>query len=359
LLLPALACIALLPLTAAAQEAQVRVRVSAQEQVWVGQGVTLKVDLLAPGYFASAANFDLPDPQGVLLMPPAGHPLVSTEIIDGTQYSVQAHEVRAWPMRAGELTIPAFSIRFSFKREPLDTDVVPVKLSTSAIPLTVAEPAGADGLGSIISARQLEVKETWSPEPGTEPIKAGAAFTRVITFTAPDVPGMVFPPFPAGKIDGLGLYAKRQLLDQNERGTLVGKRRDEITYVAKRPGQFTIPAVQYTWFDLDTQQLRTEALPARTLNVIANPQMASANNAGMGDTSRYRWTEWLYALRIWSQSRENIAMLGFLMFVLLATLLPASRRRLGRCLRSTLARLHAVHLQPLNPTGKGGRRQRT
>jgi hypothetical protein len=340
-----------------AQEAHVRLHLSTEGPVWVGQGVRLTVDLLAPGYFASAVSFDLPDPRGVLLLPPAGRPLVSTEVIGSTHYAVQEHEVRAWPMRAGEQSIPAFNIRFTFKRNPLDTDTVPVTLTTNAVPLTVKQPPGAEHAGSIISASNLQVTESWSPEPGAEPVKAGAAFVRVVTFTAPDVPGMVFPPFPTGQIDGLGIYSKRRLLDQDERGTLLGKRRDEITYVAKRPGQFTIPAAQYTWFDLDTQQLRSAALPARTLHVIANPEMASADTAGMAGTNGDTWSRWLNALGGQAGYRGIVAMLGAVVFVLVL-LLPASRRRVCRTLRAAIAPLRAVHLQPLNPTEKASHRDR-
>ena len=335
--------------TASAQDAKVRVRLSSQEPAWVGQGVILQIDLLAPGYFASAASLDLPDPEGILLMPPAGSPLVGTETIDGVQYTLQQHEVRAWPMRAGAQTIPAFTVRFAFKRNPLDTDAVPVTLTTDAVPLSVKQHPGTEGMGSVISARELAVTEAWSPLPGADPVKAGAAFTRTVTFTAPEVPGMVFPPFPAATIDGLGIYTKRRLLDENERGSLVGKRQDEITYVAKRPGQFTIPAAQYFWFDLDTQQLRTETLPARTLTVIANPQMASAGGVDNSDMSEDSLFRRLLTLRYWASSWQHVTLLGAGLLAWLLLLLPASRRRLSRGLRWLIAPLRAVHLQPLNP----------
>jgi hypothetical protein len=53
-----------------AQDPKVRASLAAQGNVWVGQRVTLVVELLAPGFFTSAASFDLPDPSGVLLIRP-------------------------------------------------------------------------------------------------------------------------------------------------------------------------------------------------------------------------------------------------------------------------------------------------
>jgi hypothetical protein len=321
--------------TAAPQDAAVRASLSSDDPVWVGQRVTLVVELLAPGYFASAVNFDLPDPEGVLLMPPAGSPLVSNETIGDTMYTVQRHEVSVWPMRAGAQIIPAVTARFSFKRNPLDRDEVPASVTTEPVQLTIALPPGAENLGTVISARGLKVEESWKPEPGAEDVLAGAAFTRTITFTAPNVPGMIFPPFPAGEIDGLGIYPKRQLLDRQERGSLVGVRRDQITYVCQRPGQFTVPAARFTWFDLEAKKLRTEDLPARTLTVLANTAMASAAAHTAADTAARPWHRG-------SLMGGSVLLLG----LLLAALSNRGRRFLARC----MAPFRPVRLQPLNPS---------
>ncbi|MCB1127690.1 MAG: BatD family protein, partial [Verrucomicrobiae bacterium] len=261
------------------QEAKVRTSTEGADAVWTGQKVTLVVELLAPGYFSGAPSFDLPGPQGVLLVPPVDHPVVGRETVGDTDYTVQRHELFAYPMRAGDLTIPAVGVRFAFKRAPLDANTIAAAMATQPQPLEVKTPPGAEKLGQVISARDLKLEESWKPEPGRTDILAGAAFTRTVTFTAPDVPGMVFPPFPTGDIAGLGIYAKHNLLDQSDRGTMQGKRQDTITYLCERPGHFTIPATRFIWFDLAGRQLRTNDLPARTLNVVANAAYASTTEA--------------------------------------------------------------------------------
>lgn len=320
-----------------AQEAKMRTSLETKDAVWVGQKVTVVVELLAPGFFSSAATFDLPDPQGVLLLPPMGHPTVGSETIDGTSYTVQRYELSAYPMRAGEQSVPAFSLRFSFKGASQDTNEIAATLKTDAMPFTVKMPPGAENLGLVISARDLKIEETWKPEPGEENVIAGAAFTRTITFTAPDVPGMVFPPFPAGQIDGLGIYTKRQLLDQTDRGSLRGERRDVVTYVCKRAGEFTIPATQYTWFDLETQQLRTAELPERTLKVAANPALATASGADSASVvAASRSIAW------WKLTGLAVAVL--------LLLLAGKSTRFRRVLADLFTPFRPLHLQPLNPT---------
>jgi hypothetical protein len=322
---------------ATAQEPRVRASLSGDEQVWVGQRVTVAVELLAPGYFSSAAQFDIPDPAGVLLMPPQGHPVVGNETIDGLLYTVQRHELLAWPMRAGDASIPAVSVRFTFKRNPLDKDDEQASLTTGPIPFTVTLPPGGVGLGTVISARDLDVRDAWNPEPGREAVEAGQAFRRTITFTAPDVPGMVFPPFPASDIDGLGIYAKHHLDDTENRGALRGMRRDEITYVFERPGEFTIPAVQLTWFDLDAKQLRTEELPGQSFTVVANPAMATAN-AGPAPASSNAWS--------WGRLATGLALIVLVYFALHT---ERHRRRISKIVERYVAPFRPVHLQSLNP----------
>jgi len=319
-----------------AQEAMVRAHVETNDTVWVGQKVAVVVEVLAPGYFSSAVSFDFPDPQGVLLMPPVGSPVLSTETISNVSYTVQRHELSAYPMRAGQQTVPAMTLRFGFKREPMDTNTIAAAVTTRPMAFTVEHPPGAENLGQVISARDLRLEETWQPEPGQTNVMAGEAFVRTVTFTAPAVPGMVFPPFPAGQIDGLGIYKKQQLLDQTDNGSLRGGRRDVITYICQRPGEFTIPAMQFIWFDLETKQLLTNDLPAHSLNVIANPALAtSTRTTTTGGSGSRSWVRW---------GLEGLV--AFIVLVFFAFRSTAVHRGIARLFVPLLP----VHLQPLNPT---------
>jgi hypothetical protein len=309
-----------------------RASLSGADTVWVGQQVKVSIELLAPGYFSSAATFDLPDPDGVVLMPPQDHPVVDGETIDGIYYTVQRHELAAWPMRAGAQSIPPLSIRFAFKRSPLDPDGVPAEVTTPSLPFSVKVPPGAQALGTVISARDLSVEDQWQPQPATGPIVAGTAFKRTITFSAPDVPGMVFPPFPSGTIEGLGVYARHRLDDHSDRGMLTGSRQDEITYVCERPGTFTIPAVQFTWFDLDAQQLRTREFSAHTFEVVANPALSSTGSVARSSLDRSTWLA--------ATTAVALAVLA-----LLTLRRPRARQRIA----AWIAPLRPVHLEPLHP----------
>ncbi len=330
-----LVLLALLPLSAAAQEPKIRASLAVKGDLWVGQRAALVIELLAPGFFAGAPAFDLPDVPGLLLMPPVGSPVVSSEESNGVNYTVQRHELSVFAQRAGPQRIPAFTVRFHFKRQPLDKDEVPASARTEPLNFTAKSPPGAEKLGAILSARDLKAVEEWKPKPGRA--KAGDAFTRTITFSATDLPAMAFPPFRPGRIDGLGIYPQAPAVeDHNDRGTLSGQRRDTVTYVCQRAGHFVVPAVQMKWWNLQTQKLETIDFPPQIIEVAVAVAPGAAGTATSPENSRRFWIE---ALR-W---------LGIL--ALLAAIVGASLRLgLLSVVRQLLLRCRPVHLVPLNPT---------
>jgi hypothetical protein len=319
--------------TSFAQEpvAKARAHLEVTGEPLVGQRITMVVELVAPGFFSGTPAYNLPDVPGVLLIPPTGSPVISSTQEDGISYTVQRHEFFVFARRAGQHNIPPIAIRVQFKRNPLDPEPAAQTVQTPPLNFTTKQPSGAENLSGIISARELKIEENWKPEPGKA--KAGDAFTRTITFTAPDVPAMAFPEFPAEKIDGLGIYPKPpEVLDKSDRGTLLGERRDTITYVCQRPGQFVIPEVQTTWFDLDAQQLRTIDFPARTIEVAPNPALATT--APVEVTDRGSTLKWI---------GTGAA------FLLLMSAIVVWSKQLYRLLLRCLAPWRPIHLQPLNP----------
>lgn len=330
---------------ARAQDPLVRIHLKPGGQpdgsVWVGQPMGLVVELLAPGYFSGAPAFDLPDPTGVLLMPPQSHPVVGNETVDGVTYVTQRHELPAWAIRADARSIPSFTVRFRYKRHPLDESSASASLETGEVPITVRTPPGAEGLGTVISARNLQVQDQWDPSPGSDPVKAGAAFKRSIMFTAPGVPGMLFPPFPTADVDGLAIYARHSVEDRSDRGALTGKAVTAITYVLQEPGRHTVPAASFSWFDPGSGKVRTHTFPAQVFEVMANPDLASADAAGEGPPGQPASKPRAQPLQptTWALLAAVLAALAVLSF----------SRRLRDRMTAFLSPWRPVHLAPLNP----------
>jgi hypothetical protein len=140
----------------------------------------------------------------------------------------------------------------------------------------------AEHLPGLISTHELRLTQTWVLEP-KQVARLGDAFTRTLTLSAPDVPGIVFPPLPLAPVDGLAVYPQQPVVqDQVERGTFLGTRTQTVTYVCERPGVVILPAVHLPWWDVQQQQLLQVSLPALTLEIVAPSRWRSWWVVGAG-----------------------------------------------------------------------------
>jgi hypothetical protein len=198
-------------------------------------------------------------------------------------------------MRPGTAQVPPFRVRFEspprFGEKPVEQ-----RLTTPPLQVEAHMPSGAENLHGLIATRELRVEQIWQPQPTKAHV--GDGFTRTVTLTAPDVPGMVFPPLPLAKIDGLAVYPKPPVVqDQVERGDFTGKRIDTVTYICARPGQVLLPALVIPWWDLKNQQLRQVTLPALTLEVEPGPALGADGASTIEVTGRL-WLWWAAAVTL-------------------------------------------------------------
>lgn len=258
------------------ESAKIRTTLATKGDIWVGQKVTVVIDLLVPTYFAGAPAFDVPDVPGTVILPPGSEtPVLGNEKIGETTYTTQRHELTIYPQRAGSIMLPAFTVRVSAASKPGQPSTLS-QLNTTPVTFKAVMPPGAEGLSTILSANSVEVKDTWQPE--TTKLKVGDAVTRTIQVTVPDVPGMVVPPIRWTQIPGLRGYPRQAVIaDKTARGTLTGQRIESITYVAEQPGDYTLPAMKLSWWNLKERKLNVIPLSGRELTVAASPATASVS----------------------------------------------------------------------------------
>lgn len=289
----ALLLLAAVPTMAADPAPRVKVELAPKDGAWVGQRVTLAVTLATPDLFAGVPSFDMPAIPGTVILPPTGSPAVGSEQIGGDTFTTQRHEFAIYAQRPGTVRIPAFPIRFE-TNAGFGKPTVRRQVTTEEVSFAAKTPPKAEGLGTVIAARELKVTDVWEPEPKSP--KVGDAFTRTVTVTAPDVPGMVFPPFRLDPSDGVAAYPKEPTVnDHTERGTLTGNRADAITFVCEQAGTVTIPDRTLTWFDLDAKELKTVKLPGRTFEVASNPTAAPPATPTGTPPSR-TWSGWRWII---------------------------------------------------------------
>lgn len=309
--------------------AKIRAALKAGDGTWSGQKISLSVDLLVPGYFAGVPFFDLPRIPGVLMMPPQGSPVLSTEQIDGTSYTLQRHELAVIARRAGDIAIPPFEVRFSYKRNALDHDAISQSLKTTPVSFTAQAPPGSEPGEDILTSTDLSVVETWKPEPGKN-AKAGDAFVRTLVWSASDLPGMAFPPFQSGEIGCLGIYpAPPEVNDTNDRGSFRAGRKDVVTYVCKTGGHVEIPAWSVRWWNPEKKEMQHADFPARTIDIAGPPPEPAAMRA-----------------RHWLRRHGPVLAWALLAVAIAGIVLRRTRPRWAAFFK----RLPPRHLPPLNPS---------
>lgn len=280
--------------TLLAQEPEVRAEVSTKLPAYVGQRINFYVELLSPTFFEGTAAFELPEVSDLLIMKVEDRPTISSETIDGHQYSVQRHEFAAFAQRAGSFQITPIQVRFSIKGEP-GQDATEVTESTERMTLEAELPAGAEDISMLLTTNDLTVTQQWKPTP--QNAKVGDAFTRTITFRANDLPAMVFPPLPNTASPELGVYVQQPTIaDSMQRGTFTGQRVDSIVYVCEQAGTATIPTIVVPWFDLASKEMKRIELEGAKFEVAAiEPVEQETDEVKNSTTVKRPWWPWFIA----------------------------------------------------------------
>ena len=71
---------------------RVTIEILPKDGAWVGQRVTVAITLATPDFFSGVPTFDWPPITGVVVVPPAGSPVVGSETVDGVSFTTQRHE---------------------------------------------------------------------------------------------------------------------------------------------------------------------------------------------------------------------------------------------------------------------------
>lgn len=258
-----------------------------KSEAWVGQKVAFYVKLRGKGPFVGAASFSLPAvPRTVILK--VGNPVVSNEEIEDESWFVQTHEFVLFSQADGALEVPAFDVRYA-SRDSFTGPAKDYREQVPAIQFQIERPPESDPATFLVTTDSLKVTEQWDPTPGKT--QQGAVFHRTITQNAEQVTGMALAPPPTKEPAGVSVHFDDPVItDDTERGAFAGSRSDRITYVLEEPGNATLPAIQYVWWNPDKQEYGSTTLPAATFEVTA---VATADDSAPANERDFSWLLWL------------------------------------------------------------------
>ena len=204
------------------------------------------------------------------------------KLINGVRHGVIELRYGIYPQHSGELIIPAqtFSATLVDSQQaqaPTPLGPKPGKMThvtSTDIPLLVKpKPEDYPATAPWLPARSLSMSETWSPEP--DHCQVGDSLTRTLTLKAEGLSSAQLPALPATDVNGLRRYPDLpQLSNQTTENGLIGSREEREALVPTRVGQVELPAVEVVWWNTHEDRLERSYLPARTLQVAANPNLA-------------------------------------------------------------------------------------
>tara|TARA_R110000868_G_scaffold241721_1_gene497216 strand:- start:2696 stop:4336 length:1641 start_codon:yes stop_codon:yes gene_type:complete len=210
-----------------------------------------------------------------------GEPRTYEKDINGVRHGVIELRYAIFPQESGELLIPAQAFTATAVDRSASNTYNPfgprpgkvVRVKSPEIPLKVkARPASYPAAAPWLPARALSLSEAWSPQ--AEDTQVGDSLTRSLLLKAEGLASAQLPPLPATQVSGLRRYPDQpQLTNQVNDSGLVGSREEREALVANREGVIALPAVEVLWWNTQTDQLERSNLPARKLQVTANPNV--------------------------------------------------------------------------------------
>ena len=123
-----------------------------------------------------------------------------------------------------------------------------------------------------LTAYNVQLSETWSKP--LENLKTGDVLERRITIRAGGALAALIPPLNQRKVDFGTIYPKKPIMGNvQNKASFSGRRTEIYTYLIEKAGDFEIPEITYSWFDLRSKKINSKSIEAIKISVAENPNL--------------------------------------------------------------------------------------
>lgn len=236
-----------------------------KKEVYVGQHIVLSAGFYSRYNIQEIANTNLPSYNGfwVKEISTPSRITLQQKLINGVPYSYGLlHKKVLIPQRAGELVIEPYSIDFITREGFWDSYKRTGKSTSKTIKVKQLPSPKPDNFGGAVGSFNI------SMTADKEEVKLDDPLTIKVTLTgngniqlceAPkvDIPS-AFESFPPKSAENI----------KTDDNGMSGTRTFSFVAIARQPGEITIPAVKFSYFDLATKSYKTVSTKELTIKIM-------------------------------------------------------------------------------------------
>ncbi len=198
---------------------------------------------------------------------------------DGRRYAVIERKYAIFPQQSGKLTIEAMNLdaqvvqRRAGMFDPFGQNTVTKRLKSEAIELDVRAIPAKIKSPIWLPTSKLQLTEKWSDDT----FVVGEPVTRTLTIKAEGLTAAQLPSLDMGSSRHFKSYPDQpRMNDKRGNRGISGTRQEKIAIIPTQAGEFTLPALEIPWWNVNSHQLEIAKLPARTINVKPGAQTNTA-----------------------------------------------------------------------------------
>ncbi|KID57314.1 protein BatD [Pseudoalteromonas luteoviolacea] len=188
------------------------------------------------------------------------------EVVDGRRYRVITRKYLIQPQKSGNFTVegPIFNgqVREGYRRMAVSAVGESIDVEVKPIP--------NDYKGAWLPSELVNLAEEWQPED--KQVVVGSPITRTFTLTALGITKEQMPDIDIPSVDGFRIYPDETDRNQMARdGRVISQMVASYALLPQKPGTYTLPEIKLPWFNTVINRIQYATLPARTVEVIADP----------------------------------------------------------------------------------------
>jgi len=202
--------------------------------------------------------------------------------IDNTRYLVTERRYAIFPQNSGELKIDSVNFTADVNdpnqknRNRFLNTTRPISVNSKEKIITV-KPQPAKASNPWIPASSVVLADKWTPQ--TQELTVGEPITWTLLLTAQGLSEAQLPSIILPKVAGLQWYPdtpqkERQINDNG----LLAQRIEKLAVIPSKEGKITIPEIQVSWWDVNSDSQKIASIPSRTFNVKAAIQNDSSTD---------------------------------------------------------------------------------